>query len=86
MKPSELAIEYEAFRKHLEGLNDDDLLDAKIEFDGLPKAAAGSEYELRLLRSICFEAALLRKFGYGTWRKSLEERRKVKPEAKGLLF
>jgi len=56
-------------------LRGSDLLDKQIAFDAMTKPS-DEERDLRMLQSLCLEAALNQEFGFGQWQKALEDRKR----------
>jgi hypothetical protein len=63
----------EQFKREVEALSGDALLDRRISFEDLPAPVEG-ERDLRFLQSKCLERRLIEEFGL-RWRKRLEERK-----------
>ena len=82
MSPAEVTLALEQFRKEVEALSEDALLDKWIAFNG---SAESEEPDLGLLKSICLESVLMKKFGLKK-HDAIERRKKAlaePPELKG---
>ena len=77
MKPAVVAFRFAEFKKEVEPLEGDDLLDKWIDFEGTPES---KEPDLGLLKKMFLESALAAKFGI-SWHKAVEARRKSKSNA-----
>ena len=63
----EQAREHMEFNKRVERLHGDALLDAQLDFDALPPAEEG-EHDLRFLKGLSLQAALLTEFGLDAYK------------------
>jgi hypothetical protein len=63
----------EQFKREVEALSGDALLDRRISFEDLPAPVEG-ERDLRLLQRLCLEARLIEEFSF-KWMERLEERK-----------
>jgi hypothetical protein len=77
MKPADVALAFEQFKKQVETLKGDDLLDRWIAFNG---SAESKEPDLGLMKDMCLEALLQREFGF-SWRKAADARRRSGSDA-----
>ena len=71
MIPTEVTLLFEQFKKTVESLTGDALLDKWISFEN---SAENSQPDLGVLKSQCLEILLIKNFGYG-WRGFILQRR-----------
>ena len=72
MIPTEVTLLFEQFKKTVESLKGDALLDKWISFEN---SAESSQRGLRVLKTQCLEMLLVQNFGYG-WRGIILQRRR----------
>ena len=72
MIPTEVALLFEQFKKTVESLKGDALLDKWISYEN---CAESSQRGLRVLKTQCLEMLLVQNFGYG-WRGIILQRRR----------
>ena len=72
MIPTEVTLSFEQFKKTVESLKGDALLDKWISFEN---SAESSQRGLRVLKTQCLEALLVQNFGYGCRGIILQRRR-----------
>ena len=72
MIPAEVTLLFEQFKKTVESLKGDALLDKCISFEN---SAESSQRGLRVLKTQCLEMLLVQNFGYG-WRGIILQRRR----------
>ena len=77
MIPTEVTVSFEQFKKNVESLKVDALLDKWISFEN---SAESSQRGLRVLKTQCLEALLVQNFGYG-WRGIILRRRRAAANA-----
>ena len=79
MIPTEVTLLFEQFKKTVESLKGDALLDKWISFE---KSAESSQRGLRVLKTQCLEMLLVQNFGYG-WRGIILQRVRNADNPKG---
>jgi hypothetical protein len=74
VKPAEVAILLEQFRREVKPLKGNALLDRWLAFEGTPDSKVP---DLGLQKTLCLEAFLIKEFGI-EWRDAIEDRREAK--------